>query len=59
MLRNVIFDIENVLDFLANMDGGGFPYQVKTVKPEHEIYDILCEKYGLEAGRMLVHGRYA
>ncbi len=36
-----------VLDFLPYMDGGVFSYEVKAVKPEPEIYRILCERYDL------------
>lgn len=37
----------DVLDFLPYMDGGIFSYQVKVVKPNPEIYRLLCEKYNL------------
>lgn len=36
------------LDFLSLMDGGVFSYEVKVIKPDHRIYQILCERYQLE-----------
>lgn len=38
----------DVLDFIPFMDGGVFSYEVKSVKPEPEIYDCLCRKYNLK-----------
>ena len=37
-----------VLDFIPYMDGGVFSFEVKSVKPEPEIYRCLCDKYGLK-----------
>lgn len=37
-----------VLDFLTEMDGGVFSYQVGTIKPEPRIYQILIDKYLLK-----------
>ncbi len=42
-----------VLDFLPYMDGGVFSYQVRVVKPNPEIYRLLCEKYNLNAEECL------
>lgn len=33
--------------FLQYADGGVISYEVKRVKPGREIYEILCEKYGI------------
>lgn len=33
-----------VLDFIPYMDGGLFSCHAKTIKPEREIYEKLCEK---------------
>ena len=35
------------LDFLPYLDGGVFSYEVKSIKPEPEIYKILIDKYDL------------
>lgn len=35
------------LDFLAEMDGGLFSYEVHLLKPDAAIYRALCEKYDL------------
>ena len=43
----------DVLDFLPHMDGGVFSYQVHIVKPNPEIYRLLCEKYNLNAEECL------
>ena len=37
-----------VLDFLPYMDGGVFSYKVRRIKPDPEIYKILCERYSLK-----------
>lgn len=37
-----------VLDFVPLMDGGVFSCHVKLIKPDPEIYRILCEKYDLD-----------
>ena len=44
---------QDVLDFLPYMDGGVFSYQVQIVKPNPEIYRLLCEKYNLAAEECL------
>lgn len=36
-----------VLDFIPYMDGGLFSCHAKTVKPNRDIYEKLCEKYHL------------
>lgn len=38
------------LDFLAEMEGGILSYQVELIKPDPEIYRLLCSRYGLKAG---------
>ena len=38
---------EEALDFLAEMDGGVFSYEVKLIKPDPAIYQTICKKYGL------------
>ncbi len=43
----------DVLDFLPHMDGGVFSFQVNKVKPDPEIYRLLCEKYDLRPGECL------
>lgn len=40
---------DNALDFLEDVDGAIFSYQVKLIKPDAEIYYALLEKYGLQA----------
>ena len=37
-----------VLDFLPYMDGGVFSFRVGAIKPDLEIYRILCRKYSLD-----------
>lgn len=37
----------DVLDFMSLMDGGVFSHLVHYLKPEREIYECICEKYGL------------
>lgn len=43
-------ECEEALDFLEDIDGGILSYQVKLIKPDPEIYRLLCSKYGLNAG---------
>lgn len=43
-------ECEKALDFLGEMDGGILSYQDKLIKPDPEIYRLLCERYGLKAG---------
>ena len=35
------------LDFLPELDGGVFSSHVKHIKPEREIYQIICDRYDL------------
>ena len=37
-----------VLDFLPYMDGGVFSCNVGLIKPDPEIFRLLCDKYGLD-----------
>lgn len=39
----------HVLDFLPLMDGGILSYQEKLIKPDPAIYQLLLERYGLQA----------
>lgn len=39
---------QKALDFLSKADGAVISYQVKLVKPDYEIYHLLCRKYGLK-----------
>lgn len=41
------------MDFIKQMDGGIFSYEVKMAKPDIEIYETLCEKYSLIADECL------
>lgn len=40
-------DCADALDFLKETDGAILSYQVKLIKPDPEIYRLLCSKYGL------------
>ena len=42
-----------VMDFLKNMDGGVFSFDVHIAKPDPAIYQILLKKYQLDPGRCL------
>ena len=42
-------DCADALDFLNETDGAILSYQVKLIKPDPEIYRLLCSKYGLSA----------
>ena len=37
----------HAMDFLDRTDGGVFSYEVKCVKPEPEIFEILIDRFGL------------
>jgi len=41
---------ENALNFLEDVDGAIFSYQVRQIKPDAEIFNSLFKKYGLQAG---------
>ena len=41
-------ECSGALDFLGEADGAIISYQVKLVKPDHEIYHLLCQQYGLD-----------
>lgn len=45
--ENTMKAAPEVLDFLPHMDGGVFSCYVRKVKPDPEIYKIICEKYDL------------
>lgn len=38
---------QEALDFMQEMDGGLFSYEVHLLKPDPAIYRAICEKYGL------------
>lgn len=40
---------EKALDFLKEVDGAIFSYQVKQIKPDAEIFHTLLKRYGLKA----------
>ncbi len=40
---------EKALDFVEDVDGAIFSYQVKMVKPDAEIFEALLDKYELKA----------
>lgn len=40
-------DTVHHMDFLAQFDGGIFSYEVKCIKPDLKIYELLLEKYNL------------
>lgn len=42
-------ECEKALDFLAEMEGGILSYQDRLIKPDPEIYRLLCSRYGLKA----------
>lgn len=42
-------DCQHVLDFIPYMDGGILSYRDKVIKPSREIYELLLERYGLNA----------
>lgn len=39
--------VPQTIDFLPYMDGGVFSCDVKLMKPDQKIYQLLCEKYNL------------
>lgn len=45
--KPVMRNAPDILYFLPEMDGGIFSCDVKLVKPDHRIYELLCEKYNL------------
>ena len=42
-------DCIEALDFLEEVDGAILSYQVKLIKPNSEIYDLLCSRYSLKS----------
>lgn len=40
---------ETALNFLEDVDGAVFSYEVKQIKPDAAIFQALCDKYSLEA----------
>ena len=42
-------DCADALDFLSQVDGAILSYQVRLIKPDPEIYRLLCRKYDLDA----------
>ena len=47
--RQAHLECAHVLDFLPLMDGGILSYQEKLIKPDPAIYQLLIDRYGLEA----------
>lgn len=45
--------VPQTIDFLSYMDGGVFSCDVKLMKPDQNIYQLLCEKYDLTPERCL------
>ncbi|MBR6770984.1 MAG: HAD family phosphatase [Lachnospiraceae bacterium] len=45
--RKAYEECKEALDFMEYMDGGILSWQVKVIKPEPEIYQLLIEKYSL------------
>jgi len=43
-------DCDKALNFIPYMDGGVFSFECHMVKPDHDIYEHILEKYGLVAG---------
>lgn len=43
----------DILDFISYTDGGVFSSDVKLIKPDEEIYRLICEKYSLEPSECL------
>lgn len=48
--RKAHHDCVDALDFLQEVDGYILSYQEKLIKPAPEIYQLLCSRYGLQAG---------
>lgn len=44
----IIDQAPNLLDFLQLTDGGIFSFEEHIVKPNKEIYLLLCERYHLK-----------
>lgn len=47
--RKAHHDCIEALDFLEEIDGGILSYQEELIKPDPEIYRLLCRRYGLLA----------
>ncbi len=47
--RKAEVECPDALEFLPYMDGGILSYQDKQIKPDRAIYELLLERYGLEA----------
>ncbi|MCM1134735.1 MAG: HAD family phosphatase [Clostridium sp.] len=41
-------ECSGALDFLSETDGAIISWQVKLIKPDQEIYRLLCSQYGLD-----------
>ena len=46
--ENMMNQTRDKLKFLPLMDGEVFSYTIKQMKPDPEIYEYLCDEYGLE-----------
>jgi len=47
--RKAEVECAGALDFIPYMDGGILSYKEKLIKPDAPIYELLMERYGLEA----------
>lgn len=46
--RHLREQVPQTIDFLPCMDGGVFSCDVKLLKPDLKIYELICEKYSLK-----------
>lgn len=42
--------LDNELDFLPLVDGAVFSFQEHVIKPDKRIFEIICERYGINPG---------
>lgn len=49
----LIHENPEALDFIKDMDGGVFSCYVKLLKPDLQIYDLICKKYDLDPAECL------
>lgn len=46
--RHVMNANPDILSFIKDMDGGVFSCDVKLIKPDPEIFKVICDKYSLD-----------
>ncbi len=51
--RHLRKTVPQTIDFLTFMEGGIFSSDVKLMKPDSKIYELLCNTYGLVPGESL------